>query len=692
MPHTRSNSVWRGVALALCAALTAPASANAAIQTTLPPLIPRTTFFGDPRGTNASRSTPILSQDATQMMFAAGINGQPQLFVAPTANPSAAKQVTNLPKGFKGGMLMWAHTGQHILYIADTDGDEDSKIHVLDVATGNVRVLTPIPFAGAFVSELNPRFPNEALIAISDRDPSVRDYYRLNILTGKPTLVFQNTRGFRSVAFDETWTPRLAIRFAEESLQLWQRNADGKSWAKIMETEYGKGDLYPGLVRGNKAVLYAALDRNTNGVYDLDLTTRATKLLFADDRADVDIEDADAILLDPATGRVQAVRTVYERGAWAVLDPAFKPDFDYLQSLSEGDLGIATQPLSSPKWVVVYAYDDRAPDVYLYDRAARKATFLWTLNDNLKGLTLAKMRPLHIKTRDGLSLLSYLTLPPGSDANNDGKPDKPLPLVLNVHGGPIARDVWGYDPEGQWLANRGYAVLQVNFRISNGLGSAFVKAGFGQWGKAMHTDLLDGVAWAVQNGIADPKRVAIYGASYGGYATLWGITNSADVFACAIAIVGPSNLTTFIENIPRTWPEDFWAAALGEWRTEAGRAELLKYSPVTHADKVRDPLLIVQGETDPRVVKTESDQMVNAMLAAKVPVTYALYPDEGHGISKPFNRPGHYAMLEAFLAQPNCLGGRAEPIGNAFDGSSVTLPAGGDLIPGVAEAVKNRKP
>jgi dipeptidyl aminopeptidase/acylaminoacyl peptidase len=298
------------------------------------------------------------------------------------------------------------------------------------------------------------------------------------------------------------------------------------------------------------------------------------------------------------------------------------------------------------------------------------------------------MQSLEIKARDGLTLVSYLSLPPGSDANGDGVPETPVPLVVNVHGGPWARDGYGFDNEHQWLANRGYAVLAVNYRGSTGFGKSFTNAGNKQWAGTMHDDLLDAVDWAVKQKITTKDKVAIYGGSYGGYATLVGLTFTPDTFACGVDIVGPSNLETLLASIPPYWKSFFeeFATRIGDPRTEEGRKLLAERSPLTRADAIKKPLLIAQGANDPRVKQAEADQIVKSMKDKNLPVTYVLYPEEGHGFARPTNRTSFYAIAEGFLAQ--CLGGRYEPVGNDFKGANLKVLEGAEYVPGLVEALK----
>ena len=268
------------------------------------------------------------------------------------------------------------------------------------------------------------------------------------------------------------------------------------------------------------------------------------------------------------------------------------------------------------------------------------------------------------------------------EVRGKGRSTKPLPMVLWVHGGPWWRDVWGYDPVHQWLANRGFAVLSVNYRGSTGFGKKFVNAGNGEWGGKMHDDLIDAVQWAISKKIADPKRIAIMGGSYGGFAALVGLTSTPDTFACGVDIVGPSNLVTFLETMPVDWQptQDQWTKRVGDHRTEEGRALLMQRSPINHIDQIIKPLLIAHGGNDPRVKRSESDQIVKTLKRSGVPVTYVIYPDEGHGFSRPENRLSFYAVVESFLGEH--LGGRIQPIGADFRGSTIDIPVGGEQIAG----------
>jgi dipeptidyl aminopeptidase/acylaminoacyl peptidase len=338
--------------------------------------------------------------------------------------------------------------------------------------------------------------------------------------------------------------------------------------------------------------------------------------------------------------------------------------------------------------------DNGPARTYLYERPAegkgtRSHTFLYSHKKSLENLPLAHMHPVIIKSRDGMDLVSYLSLPPSADSDGDGHPEHPVPMVLDVHGGPWGRDSWGFNPEHQWLANRGYAVLSVNYRGSTGFGKAFVNAGDKEWAGKMHDDLIDAVDWAVAQKIAIADKVAIMGGSYGGYATLVGLTFTPDKFACGVDIVGPSNLNTLLKSIPPYWKPQIaqMTTRMGDPSTPEGLKLLEDRSPLNRVDQIKRPLLIGQGAHDPRVKQAEADQIVSAMQNKNLPVTYVLYPDEGHGFARPANRMSFYAVAENFLKQN--LGGKAAPISpEDLKGSTIEVRAGAEAVPGLAEAIK----
>jgi dipeptidyl aminopeptidase/acylaminoacyl peptidase len=401
------------------------------------------------------------------------------------------------------------------------------------------------------------------------------------------------------------------------------------------------------------------------------------------------LADISGVLMTPREHKILATSYNYQRTIWEILDPAVRPDFDTLRQVTRGDVEIVSQSLDDRHWIVAYLLDDGPVRYYHYDRDSRTARFLFTNRHDLEQLPLVRMHPLVIKSRDGLNLVCYLSLPRNAAADDSIQPRQPLAMVMIVHGGPWARDTWGFNPEHQLWANRGYAVLSVNFRGSTGLGKEFLNAGNREWAGKMHDDLVDAVHWAVDQKIADPRRVAIAGGSYGGYATLVGLTFTPDLFACGVDIVGPSNILTLLNTIPPYWKPiiQMFRTRVGDYTTEAGRKFLEERSPLSFVERIRRPLLIGQGANDPRVKQTESDQIVKAMLSRNIPVTYVLFPDEGHGFVRPANRLAFYAVMEAFLAEH--LGGRYQAIGNAFEGSTIRVPTGAQQVPGLPAALES---
>ncbi len=422
--------------------------------------------------------------------------------------------------------------------------------------------------------------------------------------------------------------------------------------------------------------------RNTAAFATLNLETGEHKIVSNDARAD--LQD---LMIHPTEKTVEAVAFTFKRKQWKILDSSIQGDFDALARVADGDFEVISRSLDDKHWVVAYIVDDGPVRYYYFNRAEKKERFLFTNRSALEDKKLVKMHPVAIKSRDELNLVSYYSLPPGTDPDDDGKPDSPLPMVLLVHGGPWARVSWGYNPHHQWFTNRGYAVLDVNFRGSTGFGKEFINASNMEWAGKMHDDLIDAVDWAVNEGIANRDQVAIFGGSYGGYATLVGLTFTPETFACGVDIVGPSNLVTLLTTIPPYWAPmiELFTKRVGDHRTDEGKILLSERSPLNRVNKIQRPLLIAQGANDPRVKQAESDQIVEAMKAKGIPVTYVLYPDEGHGFARPENRLSFYAVSEAFLSE--CLGGRFEDVGEDFKGSTIKAPHGAEHVPGLFEAL-----
>ncbi len=660
-------------------------------------LIPRTDLFGNPE-----KASLRISPDGRYISYLAPVDGVLNVWVAPTDTPDQGKSVTkDNNRGIR--QYFWSYAPGQLLYLQDEGGDENWMLHSVNVATGEDVNLTPfeeildaegnpimLPSGKkmrprADVKELSPDTPDMILIGLNKRDPQFFDLYRLNILTGEMEMVQKNEQ-FAGFVTDETYAVRFATRITPDGGSQYF-TPDGKGGWDPYLTIDPENLMTTGIMGfsrdGSTLYMRDSRGRNTAALVAIDMATMEPSVLAENEKADIS-----GIMSDPATGNVQAVSTNYDRVAWDILDDAIAGDIAYLESVVDGDISVTARTLDDTKWTVAYIKDDGPVRYYLYDREAGEAEFLFTNRSTLENYTLAHMTPVLIPARDGLELVSSLTLPVSMDEDKDGRPDQALPMVLLVHGGPWARDSWGYNPMHQWLANRGYAVLSVNFRGSTGFGKKFVNAANLEWAGTMHDDLLDAVDWAVEEGVAVKEKIAIMGGSYGGYATLVGLTFTPDVFACGVDIVGPSNLNTLLASIPPYWKPtlDLFSTRVGDPRTEEGKALLEERSPLTHVDKISKPLLIGQGANDPRVKQAEADQIVKAMQAKSSPGTYVLYPDEGHGFARPENRLSFNAVTEFFLAQH--LGGRAEPIGGDFENSSIEVPDGAALVPGLTEALQ----
>lgn len=647
------------------------------------PLIPRQAFFGNPEKARAR-----ISHDGKQLAFVAPVDGVLNVWVGPADKPDAAKPITfDKHRGIVN--YFWAYTNQHILYVQDKNGDEDNHVYAVNLADNTVKDLTPIEKIAAQIENVSERFPEEILVGINDRDERhYHDIYKINILTGEKQLIQQNP-GYAGFMTDDDYKVRFAANFERDASQVLLKpdGDDWKLWMTIPPADSTTTSPAGFDKTGEKLYFIDSRNRNTACLKVIDLKDDSETLLAENDKADIG-----GVITHPTEKNIQAVSFTYTRTEWQILDEAIRPDFDYLKTVADGEIQITSRTLDDTRWTVAYLMDNGPIRFFLYDRQPeRKATFLFTSNRELEKLPLVKMHPVVIKSRDGLDLVSYLTLPKWSDPDGDGRPDKPLAMVLNVHGGPWARDGWGYDPEHQLLANRGYAVLAVNYRGSTGLGKDFMNAANKEWAAKMHDDLIDAVNWAVKEKIAQKDKVAISGGSYGGYATLVGLTYTPDVFACGVDIVGPSSLVTLLSNPPPYWMPFMPVMALrvGDVKTEEGRKFLESRSPLFKVEQIKKPLLIGQGKHDPRVKQAEADQIVKAMEEKKIPVTYVLFHDEGHGFARPENRFAFYAVTEAFLAEN--LGGRFEPVGEAFEGADMSIPAGKDEVPGLAEALKGNK-
>ena len=636
-------------------------------------LTPRTVFFSNP-----DRTRVRISPDGKSLAFLANENGVLNVFVTPLGDVTKAKAVTHEPKR-NLRLYEWSQDSKYVLWFQDKDGDENWRLHAVDLATSQDRELAASDGVQVVLDNTSPKRPGEVVIGINDRDKRYHDLYVLDLKSGKKTLLQKND-GFERFVVDDDFNVRFGLKPREDGgVDVQVPDTKGgrpagawSTFTTIPMEDHVTTDLVDFDKTGQTLYMLDSRGRNTAAVVTLDLKTKKTNVILDDGAADVE-----SLLIHPTNKTLQAAEAQYDRTRWHIIDRSIQPDFDFLRGVGEGDIAVTSRSLDDKHWIVAYGTEG-ATRYYRFDRdkPERKADFLFVSHDALAKLALAKMIPVTIKSRDGLDLVSYLTLPPNADPQGNGSARAPLPLVVFVHGGPWARDSFGLNPTVQWLVSRGYGVLQVNYRGSTGFGKNFVNAANHEWAAKMHDDVMDGVKWAVDKKIADPSKIAIFGGSYGGYETLVGLTFTPDAFACGVDVVGPSNLNTLLASIPPYWASAFedMTKRIGDPRTEDGKKLLTERSPLSRAAAIKKPLLIGQGKNDPRVKQAEADQIVTAMQKNHIPVTYALYPDEGHGFARAENKKSFNAVMEIFLAQ--CLGGSYQPIGKDFEGSKITVPVG----------------
>jgi dipeptidyl aminopeptidase/acylaminoacyl peptidase len=610
-------------------------------------LIPRNVLFGNPE-----RSSPQISPDGSRLAWIAPRDGVLNVWVAPVGPDGtdfgAARAVTeDTDRGIR--VFDWARDGRYLLYLQDVGGDENWRLYDVDLATMARRDLTPFDEINADIIATSKRRPTEVLVGINHDNPQLHDVYRLDLTTGSLVKEITNP-GYAGWLADEDLIVRCALApVPDGSFDLLVRDDEGSQWRKLLTIpaeDATSADVLSFSGDGGSLLMISAADANAGRLTRIDLATGTATVLAEDPAADVS-----DVMLHPDTRDPQIAMIGYERMSYVVLDPSVETDLKAVRALHPGDPMFTGRDEADATWLVGFTNDTGPIPYFLYNRATRSGRLLFEHRPALSRYELAPMEPFSYTARDGLVIHGYVTFPPGLGRTG-------LPAVLNVHGGPQVRDVWGYNAEAQWLANRGYLCVQVNYRGSTGYGKAFVAAGDREWGGKMHDDLIDAVDYVVGQGWADPSRVAIYGGSYGGYAALVGAAFTPSVFRCAVDIVGPSNLKTLIETIP-----PYWAPAVAQLYRRVGNPEtdaefLWSRSPLSRARDIRIPLLIAQGANDPRVKQAESEQIVAALSEAGIEHEYMLFPDEGHGFAKPENRLRFYTAAERFLAR--YLGGRFE--------------------------------
>ncbi len=617
------------------------------------PLVPRSVLFGNPE-----RMAPAVSPDGTRLGFVAPHEGVLNVWVGPLDDLSATRPVT-FDRGRGVRTFLFCHDDSTVLYLQDRDGDENWRLSTLDLESGEQRLVTPQDGVQAQILAHNRWHPRRVVVALNDRDPRWHDVWELDLATGGFERREQNP-GYAGWLVDselrvrggESMTPEAGAIIHLRDLD----TGEDRSWRQVGPDDVA-GESVVGFPRsGGSLVLLSSRDANATRLLRVDLASGAETVLASDDRYDVG-----SAVLDPETLEPQAALVAKQRLTWDYLDEHLRAEVEPLRERLRGEVGIDRRERSGRYWLVTDAPSDGAVHYSLLDRSTGDLRLLFSHQPALEDYVLAPMEPFSLTARDGLPLEGYVTFPPGAEHSV-------LPAVLVVHGGPWVRDSWGFVPEVQWLANRGYAVVQVNYRGSTGYGKAFTNAGDKQWGRAMHDDLVDTVEHVVAQGWVDRARVGVYGGSYGGYAALAAAAFTPDMFRCAVDLCGPSNLLTLLASVPEYWKPQmaFMHAKVGHPDDE--RDLLWAASPLSRVDDIRIPVLVGQGANDPRVKQAEAEQIVAALRGKGLPCDYLLFADEGHGLARPENRERFCAASEVFLAEN--LGGRHEGAAGVGSGLS----------------------
>ena len=626
-------------------------SVSSVVADASPELVPREILFGNPVKTN-----PLLSPDGKFLAYLAPVNNVLNVWIRTVGSEDDSPITSDVARGIH--YYSWAQDSKHILYAQDTEGDENWRMYAVNIESQEIRDLSPFENVQVQFIETNKSFPDEVIFSMNKEDPKVHDLYHLNLVSGELNLIAKNPGAFIDWIIDTHFKVRGAIVAKEDGgFDLVVREDDEADWRVVVTWDAEDGmTSAPNFVSpptvfsedGKYIYMMDSRDANAGRLVQLDVATGGIEVLVEDPQYDVSRH----AIMHPVTNAIQAIAVQKARLEWVILDRSLDDDFKTIAALDRGDFYVLSRDKEDKTWLVAFEKDNGPVTYYIYDRQNRKGIYLFSQKPDLDQYTMALMEPFSFTSRDGLTIHGYITYPRGKERRN-------LPLVLDVHGGPWARNRWKFDSEAQWFADRGYVCLQVNFRGSLGYGKDFVNAGDKEFGGKAQDDLTDAVYWAIDKGIADPDRIAIWGGSYGGYAALVGATFTPDLYCCAVDIFGPSNLITFIEAIP-PWFSTLRATIhkrIGNPETEA---DFLKArSPLFKVDQIEIPIMIAQGANDVRVKQSESEQIVEAMKVKGIEYEYMLFPDEGHGFRKPDNRMKFYAEAERFLAKH--LGGRYEP-------------------------------
>lgn len=619
-----------------------------------PALIDREVFFGNPEYAGAQ-----ISPDGKYISFIKPYKDTMNVWVKGVDEPFNAARPMTADTARPVRSYFWSRDGKYILFVQDKGGDENFNVYAVNPAdkpaTGSdvpaARNITEAKGIRAIIQAVPKSNPDAIYVGINERDKAWHDLYKVKISTGERTLITENKDRYQGMVFDNNDKLRMAVRSAQNGdTELVAIGDDGKG-TKIYDCNGFETCSPLGFNKDNKRV-YIQTNKGDLDLIQLellDVATGKTEKVESDPMAKVDL---DGVNFSDVTHEI--IATTYEddrvRIYWK--DKSYEKDYSLIKKkLGDREISFNSSTADESKFIVATFSDVDPGTVWLFDRKTKNLSTLYQVREKLDRTSLSPMKAVRYKSSDGLEVPAYLTLPKGVEAKN-------LPVVIFPHGGPWGRDSWGYNTFAQFLANRGYAVLQPNFRASTGYGKKFLNAGNNEWGQKMQDDLTWGVKYLVAQGIADPKRVGIMGGSYGGYATLAGVAFTPDVYAGAVAIVAPSNLQTLLESIPPYWEaaRAIFYRRMGNPNTPEGLAQMKRQSPLYSADKIKTPLMVVQGANDPRVNKREADQIVIALRDRNYPVEYLVAPDEGHGFARPVNNSAMVAAAEKFLAKH--LGGR----------------------------------
>ena len=656
------------------------ALAGPSVAADLPELLDREILFGNP-----VRTQGRISPDGTKLSWLAPSDGVLNVWVAPLDDIEDGARVitdskTRAPRG-----ATWTANSKHILYSLDEGGDENTHVYAVDVESGEQRDLTPVEDGvKAAVQSYRYSQPNTLVVRINDRDPQVFDLYTVDIETGDRELMIENTGGYASWLLDDDNEVKGAVAVQDDGSSIVYKLADDVFEEFLAIPSEDSLITDPLFVIDDTLYMIDTRGRDKAAFVAMNFTTGEQQLLAESQKADVS-----SVSFDPVTLQPMAYLVNYLKPTWTALDSEYGEVLAAAEAKFGSDFGVLSATADRTKFVIAGIGPTLPLVYYLYDQTEEEFTELFVTRPDLDATLLQPMQAFEVEARDGLILTTYLTLPGGTDADGDGIPEEPLPMILSVHGGPWSRDSYGFNTYHQWLANRGYAIMSVNYRWSTGFGKAFTNAAIREFAGKMHDDLIDAVDHAVKNGVADKDRIGIMGGSYGGYATLVGLTFTPDTFACGVDLVGVSSLVTLVESFPSYWAPSLansWYKFVGNPANLTERADMIARSPLYRVEEIQSPLLIGQGQNDPRVTKLESDQMVEEMKKLGKIVTYINYPDEGHGFRRPENSLSFNAVRENFLS--HCLGGRAQDYDDDFEGSSIEVLHGAEYVPGLSEELE----